>query len=198
MNLPNNMKSLIPFAIIFVCGLVYFYYISPTIQEINQLTYERNQFRDVMDGAQELTKQRESIKQTYNQIDTQDIDRLQKIIPNTFDSVAFANDISALAARYGIKIEQIAFNSPKSNVREEMVGVDPAAPYRTTVVTFSASGTYPSFKLFVNDLEYSLRLLDITQVGIAGAGDSGRSGTDRAPVSPIMNYQLELKTYSLQ
>ncbi len=190
------MKSLIPIGIIAVCGLIYVYYISPTIDEINALSNEKQQYQDVLKKAQDLTKQQEELQLMYSQISEEDIVRLKKMIPDKFDAVVFANDINAIASRYAIKIEQLSFNSPQGNVREDTVGIDQQSSYRTSVVTFSASGSYEAFKSFLDDLEYSLRLVDITQLTINSV-DVDRNDKTNSTV-PVLNYQIELKTYSLE
>ncbi|MBI4155753.1 MAG: type 4a pilus biogenesis protein PilO [Candidatus Zambryskibacteria bacterium] len=182
------MKSLTPFIVIAISVGMYFVYISPGFVEINTQRNKITEYINVLEKSKELKNKRDSVLTAYNNISEEDITRLNKIIPETFDAVLFANDINNLASRHNVTVKDIKINAPDSESR-----VIPAEStdklYKTTAVTLTLSGEYQQFIKFMADIETSLRLMDISSLTVKSGGKSG---------SNLLDYSLEIYTYSLK
>ena len=182
------MKSLIPFIVVAVSVGAYFMYINPAFREINILREKMTEYTDVLEKSKELKNKRDSVLSAYNNISEEDITRLNKIIPETFDTVLLANDINDIASRYGLSVKDIRVNTPDSGSR--VVLAEPMNKlYKTTAVTFGLNGQYEQFVKFMKDIESSLRLLDVRSLTVKSSGKPGSNSLD---------YSLAVYTYSLR
>lgn len=184
------MKSLAPLIIIVICAGMYFVYIQPTGSEVKSLSSEKNGYINILTKTRELTQKREDILTVYNEIPAEDIDRLRKIIPETFSPILFLNDLSEMVKRYGMTVGNFKTNEPKSETRNVIIQSQGDA-YKTTVVTFNLVGTYNQFLNVLRDLESSLRLIDVVGINV-------RSANARSTGETPLEYLLEVKTYSLR
>ena len=184
------MKSIMPFIIIVVSLGAYFTYIKPTIGEVKSLSQDRTGYVNVLSKTRELKETREGVLTVYNSIADESIDRLNKIIPETFSPILFINDLTAQVASRGMTVKDFRTSELKAENRDALISQSKKDPYKTTVVNFSVSGPYSEFLKLLNDLESSLRLMDV--VGITVRSNS-RSTSDNS-----LDYVLEVKTYSLR
>ncbi len=170
---------------------IYFMYISPGVGEINALNAKKTEFEQVLLRAKELNDKRDTILTQKNNIPADELDKLNKIIPNTYDSVAFVNDMNNLAAQNGVTLK-----TSQDVVATEGTGAivaDTAAvsPFKSNTVNFSVIGTYDNFLRFLTSLESSLRLVDVKSLNIKASTDS-KTGQVTG-----YEYKLEIAVYSL-
>ena len=189
------MKQLMPIIILVVCVSMYFVYIKPEMATISEKRAHYTEYKKVIDEVQEIKAKREQLSAQYNSISPTDIDKINKIIPEKFDPVVFANDLNALASEYGISITSIRTDYSVANDKitdDTQVGDN---PYRIIVVGFHVRGEYGKFLSFLEELETSLRLMDVTKLDIRGG-----AAADPKQKSSVINleYEVELKTYSLK
>ncbi len=187
------MKSIIQLVIICICGLAYIFYIKPVGEELKTLMATKKQYDTVLSSSIELKRQRDSVNADYRTIDPQNLDRLNKMIPDNFNPVLFANELSFMASRYGMLVRDFKTDETRVDVREAIINQVEVEPFRKFTVSFKLTGPYPQFKNFLNDLERSLRVVDITGLSLRSIGGQG-SGS----VSSVYEYTLEVKTYSLR
>jgi Tfp pilus assembly protein PilO len=184
------MKLILPIIIIALCVGMYFLYISPTALEIKSLAVKKAEYDNVLEKAREIKAKRDAVLADYNSITEDEITRLNKIVPSNFDSVLFVNDLNAAAGKYGMVVQDYKTNEPEANNREGIT--EPTSEvYRTTTVTFKLVGPYSQFIKFLNDIESSLRLIDLTSLAVAPI-------KDKNPRVDSLEYVLEVKTYSLR
>lgn len=183
------MKSLLPLIIILICVGMYFFYISPTLGDIGALSAKKAEFMSVLQKSKELKNQRDAVLTAYNNISEDGVSRLNKVIPNKFDTVTMASDISGLASRYSLTVSDIKVNEPSSEVRGAVINTAKNQLYKTIVVNFVVHGSYDSFAKFLKDLESSLHLMDVKSLGIKEAGKKNDNSLD---------YSVQLYTYSLR
>lgn len=187
------MKSIIQLVVICICGLVYMFYIKPVGEEIRGLMSTKKQYDTVLSGSIELKRQRDSVNADYRTIDPQNLDRLNKMIPDNFNPVLFANELSFMASRYGMLVRDFKTDETRVDTREAIINQVDIDPFRTFTVSFKLTGPYTQFKSFLNDLERSLRVVDIVGLSLRSIGGQG-SGS----VSNAYEYTLEVNTYSLR
>ena len=191
------MKALTPFIVIAICIGMYFIYISPTIADIQSLSTEKASYDNVLQQSKDLTSERDSLLATYNNISQSDITRLDKVVPDTFDGVTFANDINTIASHYGITVKDMKFNEPNAADRTA-VGADRTHQvYKTTTVTFALDGQYQAFESFLKDVETSLRLIDVTLLSARALGAANSPNQKIQPGNTI-EYTVQVNTYSLK
>ncbi len=194
------MKALTPFLVIIVCVAMYFYYISPELGVIEAKRAEYAKYKEVVDKVKDIQTLKDKLSSDYQSISEEDLNKLDKIIPKTFDSVIFANDLSALAAKHSLKLDQLKITYQKS---EDSVNQDAQIGdkvYKEVVSAFHLAGDYSKFLDFMVELEASLRLVDVNSLSIKSSAPSTPDGKTGKVVENknSMDYSIEIKTYSLK
>ncbi len=186
----NNMKQYTPFIVIAVCIGMYFFYISPAITDVQTLSAQKTQYADVLNKVQEVKDKRDAVLASFNSISSTDMDRLDKIVPEKFNSAFLANDLNNIASSDGVTIK--SFKESTSNASNGAVTDDTVAPsYQTNIITLNLTGQYDKFLKFLSDLETSLQLVDV--VNLTVVPPSGEKTTDNQ-----FQYTMEINVYSLR
>ena len=183
------MKALLPFLIIAICVGMYFMYISPAWADVSVLVDQKNQYTNVLSKTQDLTAKRNAAVKAYNDIPAGDIAKLDKIIPATFDSVVFVNNVSNLAAQANLISEEFKTNDPKTADRSVTLG--DAGPYQTISINVRLLGSIDEFIKCLKSLESSLSLVDVVSLSI-------NTGKGKTPTDPTLEFMMELHTYALK
>lgn len=170
---------------------MYFMYISPTISEIKGLAAEKAEYDSVLLKAGDISAKTGTILEEYNSIPEEDIAKLNKIITNTYDSVAFANDLNNLATDFGLSVVGIKDSIPNaSNRADAVVDSSNPTPFKTNIVNLSLTGDYDKFVSFLTNLESSLRLIDVKSLSVNSLK------TDESKIDSY-DFKLEIIVYSL-
>jgi hypothetical protein len=117
-------------------------------------------------------KEAEAQMQTFLSQYNNSSDKLEganKVLPLNHGALQdVLGNLDSYATASGISLASVAFADSGTNATKEI------AEYTVTYIdlTISASGTYPSYRNFLLQLENSLRLVDIHTINLA-AGESG-------------------------
>ena len=188
----RNITALI---LLVLAGGIYFTYTSGQITALNAIQAENNQYSSAIDNAQKLIKLRDSVLNQYNAISDEDKARLDEIVPNTIDNIRLMIDISGIAARHGITATGITTsadtNTPSSGAASQPApgvsnsGASAVNGLSTVTVSFDVTTTYANFISFLQDIERSLRILDVTNITLSTSA------------SGVYTYGVTLDTYWL-
>ena len=181
------MKFITQSITVIVCVLAYFIYISPSITDVKALTAKKADYDKVLEKTKELKVKRDSLSTVYRSISDEDTSRLSKLIPETFNSAIFVNDMTALAASDAVLIKDFVINQPETDDRAGIVTTD--EKYKTITVSFKVTADYNHFLNFLNSLETSLRLMDVSKISITQGGQKAGDAFDSL---------VEIHTYSLR
>jgi Tfp pilus assembly protein PilO len=183
------MKAITAIIIVAVSIGMYFMYISPSIADIRMLTEKNTEYISTLSKSKELKDKRDTLLTSYAAISPADLDRLGKIIPNTFDPVAFAKDMNGMASSNGLVLKNMKISTaPKLDSSSQGVVLTAPVPdaYKTIFVTFTVVGTYEQFVQYLKNMEMSIQLTDIISISVKSSD------------TPIYEYTVDLSTYSLQ
>ncbi len=180
-------RFLIPSALIVAATLLFFSLTSPAWDTANVLKQQKADIATALLNAKELQKTQKALQDQRNAIGEEATNRLEKLLPDgKIDNVQLIIDINSKAIGYG---QNMALRNIK--MRTDDAGTNATIgpktkKYGTATLNFSVSGPYESMKSFVNDLETSLRLIDITALSFSGADKNS------------YEYNFEIKTYWLK
>jgi Tfp pilus assembly protein PilO len=185
------MKSILSITVIAICVGMYFMYIKPLTVEIKTKIAEKSEYTKVLTRVKQIKEKREAVLADYNSISPDEIDRLNKIIPEKVEAVPMLNNLSAIGERYGVLIKdfKVAETDPASH---DVTGASSIGGHKTTAITIHLTGSYEQFLNFLEDVEYSLSLIDVTSLNIipGALSKTGQAG--------LMEFALEANTYSLR
>lgn len=182
------MKSLLSILVIVVSVGVYFVYIKPLTVEVKVQMAQKAEIDRVLNRVKEIKEKRDAVFLDYNSISLEEIEKLNKILPETINSVVILNDLSTLAAQYGLTIKDYKVDNftIENNAVSEGETVE---PYKETKLTLKLIGSYNQFVTFISKVESSLRLMDIVHLGIKQGGGGPAN---------LLEYTLEVNVYSLK
>lgn len=180
------MKSFIfPLLFAVVAGGLFFGFIDPTWSRVKELRTEVSQFDTALTRSKELQQTRDTLLSKYNTLSPASLARLAKMIPDNVDNVRLILDIDSIANRYGMRVSDVALDADTSRTDRGQIGPDESR-YASRLLSFSVTGSYTEFRAFLEDLEQSLRLVDVMKVEFT-ATESG-----------VYDFAVSIKTYWLK
>lgn len=185
---------------------IYFTYTQGLINQAEAIKSVNDQYASAIANAEQLIKVRDQVLQAYNNISPTDRANLDKMIPSTVDNIRLIIDLNSVALRHGFSLKDItaaaasddstSAPAPAPAAPAASTGGAPAAgsslptlstPTLDTVnVSFSVTAPYNQFISFLQDLEASLRIMDLTSLTLTGS-DTG-----------TYTFQVGLTTYWLR
>lgn len=179
------MRGFLPVLFVVIAVGIFFGFIDPAYDRVKELRAEEAQFDQALTRSKELQSVRDQLLSRYNTFSQEELDRLEKLLPDNVDNVRLILDFDSLASRYGMRVRNVALESNESRAARGQVGGSDSK-YESLIMSFTVSGTYDTFRAFLADLEQSLRLVDVTSV------------TFSATESGVYDYSVSIKTYWLK
>ncbi len=172
------MKNIISLILIAAAVWIFWSYTDPIYKEANGLKEVRADYQAKLEQANEFRQKYENLALAYQSFSEADVIRLSRLVPDTVDTVRLVMDVSDIAAKQGLLIKNIKISEPTK------IGVPVAAPsaegltpgairigtnqdFNSIDLSFSVTGSYERFVAFLQDLEKSLRILDVTEIKFA-------------------------------
>ena len=193
-------KNLIALILIIIAIGLYFTFTRSYYAELQVLEAVNASYLTAINNSRDLIKARDQVLAKYNSITDQDKARLDTFLPNNINNVRLVIDINSIAARHGIALQGLASNinsvmttgntdkGGSTITARSAAASTPSADltYTPMVISFSFSASYDNANSFIQDLESSLRLFDVTHLGFS-VNDTG-----------IYTYNIQLTTYWLK
>ena len=186
------MKLITPTILILIALGVFFGYVDGKYEEVQVLQAEEARLDDALKQARSLLALRDALLEEYNQVPEEDIERLNKLLPDHIDNVRLILDIDNIASQYGLDIEGFSFaqdsQSPSQggpSQNQPSLGPD-TSNVGVATFSFNVETTYSVLKQFLTDLEESLRIVDVVSLGFS----SSELG--------LNSYNITLRTYWLR
>jgi Tfp pilus assembly protein PilO len=189
-------RIIFPLILVIAAIGLFVVYTNPNYQDIGTLRTQQSAYNQALNNSQELLKVRNTLTDKYNNLPSSDRDRLQKLMPDTVDNIRLIIDIQNIALGHGMNPKDIKYDARTGTA----VGVasqqaansqqlaNTQKDYGTFELEFSVTGPYQNFLSFIQDLEQSLRLVDIESVTFQSADLGGST----------MKYLVRVRTYWLK
>ena len=209
------MKFALPIILIGVAIGGFFIFTSPLYSEVSKLNTQIASYNEALNNSKSLEAERDKLVQKYNSLDKGNLDKLNKMLPDTVDNIRLILEIEKLALPYGMVLKDVKYDT-KSQTSTTTTGTTVAVPtpsntkviannkdYGIWDLEFSTQGTYFDFVNFSKDLEKNLRIVDISSITFSsdsGNGPSLKTTTGIAPAQPtnVYKYIFKIKTYWLK
>ena len=164
------MKNIIPFILIAAAIWIFWGYTRPTYEEAGEQREIRINYENKLAQANEFRQKYENLATEYQSFSETDLANLSRLVPDKADAIRLVIEVSDIAARKGLLIEDIAV-SESENTKTEL-------DFNSVDLSFSVTGSYEWFIAFLQDLEKSLRILDVTEIKFATADMSSGNNYD--------------------
>jgi Tfp pilus assembly protein PilO len=177
------MKNTTSFMLLLLSVGLFYAVFMPRYEKVQGLMSQQGQYREVLGNVSELSEIRDDLEVKYQNTPTEEITRLEKILPANVDTVNLAMNFDSIAARYGISIKSIRTIESKVDTGSGIVQTTGSKPYEKVTVSFSFISTYANFRKFMADIEKSLRIIDVKSVSF------------QTTESGIYEFQVSVQTY---
>jgi len=182
------MKRLIlPLILLVAASGLFVVYTDPRYQESKKLAAQAASYDEALNKSQELRKTRDELLARRNTFAEEDIQKLHQILPDNVDNIRLIIDINSIAARHGLSLKNVQLGDLSSTAGAQnplAVGAS-GSPVGSVALGFTLGATYDDFLSFMQDLEHSLRILDIEKISFS-ADASGNN-----------DYTFSVRTYWL-
>lgn len=156
------------------------------------LTHSRDELANqnaAIDKLNLIIKTRGQLQEEYGSISASDSEKLNEMVPAGPGIRKLLVGVGALASQNNMALKNIDFTAQTAVSKSAPVpaGISPkqTVPYQTLPFHFSVSGSYESFLKFLNDIQLSARLIDITEIIFSG----GRT--------QVYEFSIKANTYYL-
>lgn len=165
------MRFLFPTILIIAAIGLFVAYTNPTYQGLKGTQAKVSAYNDALDKSQELKALRDKLSSARNAFSPQDEQKLTRLLPDQVDNIRLIIDINNIAARRGLVVSNVALGEvSKSSAAATSIAVGPSSdPVGSVSLGFSVTASYEDFLAFLQDLEHSLRILDIEKLSFTGA-----------------------------
>jgi Tfp pilus assembly protein PilO len=145
-------------------------------------------YDDALDKSQELRKIRDQKIAAFNTFTVEDKSRLERILPDNVDNIHLLIDINNIAARHGLSLKDVALGTPSdaATVRSAAAVGASGDAIGSVPLGFTLSASYDDFLAFLQDLEHSLRVVDVEKISFS-----------EDDTKNVNDYTLSIRTYWL-
>ena len=181
-------RTLSPFLSIIVAIVLFVFFIKPTYYETNALRDDAREYREAASSYIEFTeilKQKIEEKEKFTSCEK----KLNLLIPEEIDSTQLLVDLKSLANRNGLLFGNIVVVEGEAldmEEEDEDSVIDERARLVPTDISFELIGTYSQFKSFLEDLESSQVLFEVTSLTF-----------DTTEQKMFQQFSFTVRTYAL-
>ena len=179
------MKRLVlPFILLVAAAGLFVVYTDSRYQESKKLAAQVDSYNEALNKSQELRKTRDELLARRNTFDEEDIQKLHQILPDSVDNIRLIIDINNIAARRGLSLKDVQLGdlSGTAGAKNPLAVGESVG---SVTLGFTLGATYDDFLSFMQDLEHSMRILDIEKISFS------------ADVSVRSDYTFSIRTYWL-
>ncbi len=165
-------------------------YTNPTYQGANGITslkVQMNAYDDALNKSQKLKEVRDALVSRRNALPDEQLQKLEKILPDNVDNIRLIIDINGVAAKHGLTLKNVQLGSVSDSTKTRSavaVGAS-GSPVGSVELGFTVAAPYEDFLVFLNDLEHNLRIMNIEKINFSVAETA------------LNDYQLTIRTYWL-
>lgn len=190
------ITRLVPVLIIIGAIALFFGYAQPTYSD--SITTLRGEIRDLdtaLKAARNFKDKEVELTNARSRIAPEQLERLEAFLPDSVDNVQLIVDLNSLAARSGITLsefdivtgqEKSANNVPAPLDTAPALALGNNEPIESLELSVSATGTYASFRGFLEGVEQSLRPLDVVELSVEDSATG------------VYNYDMTFRLYWLR
>jgi hypothetical protein len=196
-------RFIVPIILTAVSISIFFVFANPIYNDISALKAQAASYNEALGNSKALENERDKLTAKYNNIDKNNLMRLQTLLPENVDNVRLILEIGQIASPYGMVLKDVKYNTTDTTTAANAAAAAQGGAARSASkdygvfdLEFSTSGSYDNFINFTKDLEANLRIVDISSISFSSDTASGPNG--KANSSEIYNYNFKIRTYWLK
>ncbi len=159
-------RFITPLILVALAVALFVLYTDPAYQGTKEVKAQVDSYDNALTKSQELRRVRDQLISKRNALRVEDLQKLEKVLPDNVDNIRLIIDIDNIATRRGLPLRNVQLGeiSDSAVARDPLAVGDSGNPVGSVTLTFSVSATYEDFLLLLADLEHSLRIVDIENI----------------------------------
>lgn len=187
------LRTIISLIGLISAGAVFFLFTQPTYDKVQATALEIQQYDAALEKAAELQARKQELLSRFNAFNQQDVQKLEKLLPDHVDNVRLILDLDSLASKHGLAMQNVIVAGQEkvdgAQTTAGSIGIS-RQKYDSLTLTFTTQGTYQTFQAFLADLEMSLRIADLVSLKLTPLEAKG--------ADPLYSYTISIRTYWLK
>lgn len=196
-------RTIIPIIILTTTIAGFFLFVNPLYKEISILKKEISAYDEALNNSKKLESERDKLIKKRNSLTLENVDRLNKLLPDGVDNIRLILEIEKIASPYGMVLKDVryeALNKAKTDTAnanteasQQAINTGSNKNYGSWDLEFSTEGSYDDFLSFLKDLENNLRIVDVSSIKF-----SSTTGGNIKLANDTYKYTFKIKTYWLK
>lgn len=195
-----------PIILIGIAGSFFIVFTNPIYNDVSALNTEIVSYNEALDNSKMFENERDKLTSKYNLINPENLNKLNKLLPDNVDNIRLILEIEQIALPYGMTLKDVKYNVENTNTttteaNETVIrggsDIEKSKDYQAFDLEFSVSGTYDNFISFTRDIESNLRIVDISSIVFSSNKESAKDNI-KTSSHEIYTYDFKIKTYYLK
>jgi len=194
------MRFIMPIILIAISLSVFFVFANPLYGDITEMRGRMASYDEALNNSKALENERDKLTAKYNALDPDNLEKLEKLLPDNIDNIRLILEIERVALPYGMALKDVKYNvtNDEEDIAARAVpqggraGAIANTDYGTWDLEFSTTGSYDNFLKFSRDLESNLRIVDISSIKFSSSNATKVNSAD------VYRYDFKIKTYWLK
>lgn len=180
------MKNTTAVILLLISAGLFYTVVLPQYQKVLVHRQEAAQYKDILTNVSDLSAKRDELLVQYQAMPKDQVDRLNKVLPDSVDLVKLATDFDSIASKYNVSISGIQTVDMSAQDNSSSIQMTSDQPYNSTNVSITFIASYENFRKFMADIEQSLRIIDVKAISfVPGEND-------------LYQYKVSIETYWLK
>lgn len=137
---------------------------APLYKEAGEFRAQIAKLDDALLQTRDIVSLRDGLLTKYNAISSEDLEKLEKLLPSEVDNTYLVLEINQLAEKHSMSLFQTSVVPAPKRAEAAQGETVSAHSLRSVAVEFTILGRYESFRRFMEDLEKSLRISDMGSI----------------------------------
>ncbi len=164
----------------------------PQYRGLQTVLAQKAENESVLANVRKLDETRNMLRKKYDSITGEQLERLNKFLPNSPENVPLILELNGLAEQFdmvlqNVKIEDLTKDSTTRDASVKKTTNDLGPQIGVLQINFIIVGTYANLAEFVRNAEKNLRVIDFQKITFSATDDK-----------QVYQYTVSLKTYWLK
>ncbi len=179
------MNSVSQISILLMTVIVGYLFSYPMYNDMKVLQDEKSAREASLETINQIEEKKQQLAAQFSALSDKNKQDIDTILPDSFDFVRLTADVEAIGKKYGIVIQRVSEQEISASNGQTIGDSANQKGFHSGLIGFNFTTSYESFLSFMEELEKSLRILDIRSLNITPKQNN------------TYEYTVEFETYWL-
>lgn len=180
-------SRLAPVLLVIAAIALFFFYVEPEYRDVQEMLTEKEAFDLSRAQADDLANIRDGLEAQYQAFSDREREEVNTFITPQPDQPRLFATLDEIASQNAVLLTDVSLVTGSQSRSRARAQDERAGGIQTVPVSFGADGRYGNFLSFIEGVENSLQLMDITRIAITPSSDEGF----------VYSYEVDVQAYSM-